>query len=339
MKITVLAYSRQGCRIARKVLNCFPDDECRGYTMQRFGEDGFLPIWRPAKPFYGELFRWSDAMVFVGSCGIAVREIAPHLRDKRTDPAVICMDELGRFVIPILSGHIGGANEIAEMLAVRLNATPVITTATDIHNKFAVDAWAAKQGFIIDNIHRAKVVSAAILERNVPLSCDFPIITDYPNGVVPGETGDVGICITFRKKAPFLQTLRLIPPILHLGIGCRKGTSADVIHNAIQTVLEQHQIDPRAVKCVASIDLKAAETGLLEYCGRNQWPVVFYSAEELQRVKGDFSASEFVERVTGVDNVCERAALVGAETLVVRKTAVCGVTVAIAAERLEVRFG
>ena len=103
-------------------------------------------------------------------------------------------------------------------------------------------------------------------------------------------------------------------------------------------VLDQHKIDIRAIKCVASIDLKAEEAGLLKYCQDNGWPLIFYSAKELQAVQGEFTPSEFVQGITGLDNICERAALMGAETLVVKKTALNGVTVAVAAESLEVRF-
>lgn len=339
MKIAIFAYSRQGCCTARKVISCFPEAELKVYTMERFAEEGFCPICRPAKLFYGELFGWADVLIFVGSCGIAVREIAPHVRDKRTDPAVICIDELGRFVISLLSGHIGGANDMALYIADQLGAAPVITTATDINNRFSVDAWAAKQGFVIDSIHRAKTVSAAILEREIPLSCDFPIMTDYPNGVISGESGDLGICISWQKKTPFEQTLRLIPKVLHLGIGCRKGTTDVAIHDAVQLVLAQNNIDVRAIKCVASIDLKADEAGLLKYCKDHGLSSIFYTAAELQKVPGEFTPSEFVQSITGVDNVCERAALIGAEKLIVKKTALNGVTVAIAAETLEVRFG
>lgn len=339
MKIAIFAYSRQGCRTARQVISCFPGAELKAYTMERFAEEGFSPFGNPAKPFYGELFSWADAFIFIGSCGIAVRKIAPHVQDKRTDPAVVCIDELGRFVIPLLSGHIGGANEMALKIAAELNATPVITTATDINNRFSVDAWAAKHGFIIDNMQRAKAVSAAILERDIPLCCDFPVATGYPNGVLPGESGDLGICISWQKKSPFGQTLRLIPKVLHLGIGCRKGTSAEAIRGAVESVLAQNEIDARAVKCAASIDLKADEAGLLQYCGESGLGLSFYSAAELSEVPGEFTPSEFVQSVAGVDNICERAALLGAEKLIVKKTAANGVTIALAAEAMEVRFG
>lgn len=338
MKIAVFAYSRQGCRTARKVISLFPQDDIRPYTMERFAEEGFYSICRPARPFYGEVFNWADTLIFIGSCGIAVREIAPHVRDKRTDPAVVCIDELGKFVVSLLSGHIGGANEMAAKIAAKIHAVPVITTATDINNKFSVDAWAAKNGFLIDNMHRAKMVSAAILEQTVPLVSDFAITTNLPNGVVPDNSGDLGICISYLKKEPFEQTLRLIPKILHIGIGCRRGTPAAVINEAIKTVLAQYKVDIRAVKSVASIDLKADEEGLLEFCEKNKLSPVFYSAVELLQVSGEFTTSAFVQSVTGVDNVCERAALLGADELIVKKTAINGVTVAVAAEKLEVRF-
>ena len=338
MKIAVFAYSRKGCGIARRVAAYFAEHEVQPYTMERFEESGFLPIGRPSKAFYGPIFNDVDAMVFVGSVGIAVREIAPHVRDKATDPAVVSIDELGQFCVPLLSGHIGGANDLALELAAALGATPVITTATDINKKFSVDAWAARNGYVIGNLNRAKAVSAAILEKNVPLQCDYPILTKLPNGVILGDTGEVGIRISVYRDEPFAKTLRLIPKILHLGIGCRKGTNADTIREVVDAVLKDNNIDYRAIKCAASIDLKAEEAGLLQFCEERKLPIAFYSAEELSAVPGDFTPSEFVQSITGVDNVCERAALIGAKELIVKKTAMNGVTVAIAAEHWEVRF-
>lgn len=175
MNIALFAYSRQGCKTARRVMEHLRADTLQAYTMARFEEPDFLPIQKPFKPFYGEIFDRVDAMIFVGSVGIAVREIAPHVKDKRTDPAVVSIDELGHFAVPLLSGHIGGANDLALDLAQSIGAVPVITTATDINKRFSVDAWATRQGFLIANISRAKAVSAAILEQEVPLCCDFPL--------------------------------------------------------------------------------------------------------------------------------------------------------------------
>ena len=339
MNIALFAYSRRGCRTARAVMQLFMQHDIKAYTMERFAENGFDNIPRPSRTFYGELFSRADAMLFIGSCGIAVREIAPHVRDKQTDPAVICIDELGRFVIPLLSGHIGGANEMALKIATGLNAVPVITTETDINNRFSVDAWAAANGFVIDDIRGVKAVSSAILERDIPLCCDFAITTILPNGIVPGDSGDVGICISYNKKQPFKQTLRLIPKILHIGIGCRRGISDSAIRDAVNAALARNGLDIKAVKCIASIDLKSDEEGLLKYCKDIGIEPVFYSSKELTDVSGEFTPSAFVQSVTGVDNVCERAALIGADKLIVKKTALNGVTVAVAAEKTEVCFG
>ena len=339
MNIAVFAYSRQGCRTARRVVAHFAGHTVKAYTMERFGETGFLPICRPAKAFYGPIFGDVDAMVFVGSTGIAVREIAPHVRDKATDPAVVSVDELGRVCVPLLSGHIGGANDLALELANVLGAISVITTATDINRRFSVDAWAARKGYVISNLSRAKAVSAAILEGDIPLKSDYPIVGELPGGVTLEGSGDVGIFIGVSKAEPFAKTLRLIPPVLHLGLGCRKGTSKEAIWEAVDAVLKEHNLDRRAMKCAASIDLKQDEQGLLDFCGEWKLPVRFYTSEELKALPGDFTPSAFVQNVTGVDNVCERAALIGAEKLIVKKTAGNGVTVALAEEHWEVQFG
>lgn len=145
--------------------------------------------------------------------------------------------------------------------------------------------------------------------------------------------------IGYRTKEPFAETLRLTPKVLHVGIGCRRGTAQETIEAAVAAVLSAHQLDPSAVKGVYSIDLKRQEAGLLAACAKHNWPTVFYTAEELRSVPGEFTDSPFVQEMTGVGNVCERAAMRGAEKLLVKKTAVDGVTVAVAAEHWEVTFG
>ena len=340
MKLAIFAYSRRGRETALRIRDCLrgPGDECRCLAPERYADGTFEALGSPCAQATGPLFAWGDALIFVGAAGIAVRSIAPWVRDKRTDPAVLCVDELGRFVIPLLSGHIGGANALALRLARGLGAEPVVTTATDVNGKFSVDAWAARQGLFLDDMKAAKAVSAAILEGPVPLCCRFPIQGALPPGTVRGEEGDVGICVSWRKEAPFRETLLLVPAVLHLGLGCRRGTTEEAIRAAVERALEEHNIHPRAVKCAASIDLKRDEPGLLRFCAAQGWPLSFYSARELGALEGDFTPSERVLRVTGVDNVCERAAMMGAQRLVLRKTAYRGVTVAAAEEGWTARF-
>ena len=338
MKAALFAYSRRGMETGRKVCRALTD-EISCYAPERLAGEGYAPIPKPSRDFYGEKFRESELLVFVGSCGIAVREIAPFVASKTSDPAVVCLDEGGNFVISLLSGHIGGANALTRRLAEALGATPVITTATDVNRKFSVDTWATENGYALSDLKAAKAVSAAILEGPVPLKSDFPIRGKLPPGVIAGETGKVGIYLTWGTEEPFDVTLRLIPKALHLGIGCRKGISAQAVENAVSAVLEDHKIDRRAIARAASIDLKAQEAGLLQVCEENHWPVTFYTADQLLAVEGTTASSAFVRSVTGVDNVCERAALAAAERLLIEKTALGGVTVALAAEHWEVDFG
>jgi len=334
---SVFAYSRAGNALAKTVAGKLPGS-WRLYTVARLAEAPFQAMGEPVREFYGERFLESDALVFIGACGIAVRAIAPFVRDKRTDPAVLCVDELGRFVIPLLSGHIGGANDLARFLAEQIGAAWVVTTATDVHRRFSVDAWAARQGLTIDDMQAAKAVSAAILEGAVPLKSDFPIATGLPAGVIAGQEGAVGIYLTAGLRRPFETTLRLIPKVLHLGIGCRRGVSAEAVAQAVEKALAHGGLDIQAVKCAASIDIKREEPGLLAYCREAGIPIRFYSAGTLMAVEGDFTASEFVKKTTGADNVCERAAMVEAGRLLVKKTALNGVTVAVAAENWEAHF-
>lgn len=336
MRAALFTFSRGGCATARRILAALPEEAWMCYTMPRFEEPGFLPL---DKAVYGASFSSMDALIFVGACGIAVREIAPYVKSKKTDPAVVCIDEAGRFVIPLLSGHIGGANALAVRLAERLDATAVVTTATDVHGRFAVDAWAARQGCALSDMGLAKAVAAEILERDVPLCSQFPIVGALPEGTCAGESGALGIFIGWRVRSPFARTLRLIPRVLRVGVGCRRGISAEAVARAVQTVFAENGLDTAAICGVYSIDLKRDEEGLLAACEKNNWPVHFYTAQQLRDVAGDFTPSDFVRSVTGVDNVCERAALLDAEKLIVQKTARDGVTIAVAAEHWEVRFG
>ncbi len=337
MRAALFAYSRGGCATARRVAAALKAQEVRCYAVERLAEPGFLPLDGGA--VYGESFSSLEALIFVGACGIAVREIAPYVKSKKTDPAVLCIDEAGRFVIPLLSGHIGGANALARALAEKLHATAVVTTATDVRGRFSVDDWAARQGCAISDMGLAKAVSAAILEGDVPLCSHLPLPETLPAGTLAACEGDLGIFIGWRREAPFARTLRLTPRVLRVGIGCRRGTSAPSVEAAVAAVFAENGLDPAAIRGVYSIDLKRDEPGLLAACEKNRWPVHFYTAPELAAAEGDFTASGFVQSVTGVDNVCERAALLGARELIVRKTARDGVTVAVAAEAWEVRFG
>lgn len=336
MNGVVFAFTERGKVTARRVSEALGGCDLRAPA--RLAGGGFEAYGGALPDFTGTVFD-RDALVFVGAAGIAVRAVAPHAASKRTDPAVLCVDEAGRYVIPLLSGHIGGANRLARTLAAALDAVPVITTATDVNGRFSVDAWAAEHGHFIASMALARRVSAEILVRDVPFCTDGPRPDALPDGLVWSNEGPLGICVSPRSLEPFEATLLLVPKAIRLGIGCRKGVAAEAVAEAVEKALHDNGLRPEAVAGAATIDIKAGEHGLLEYCRSRGWPVTFYSADQLRAVPGSFSESAFVRRTVGVDSVCERAAAASGGHIIVKKTVLNGVTVAVAELEWGVEFG
>lgn len=338
-RAVLFAFSNRGMETSLRIMALLKAKyDCSLYVPQKYIRENAEALPMSIGRFTGEVFDDVQVLIYVGACGIAVRSIAPYLKSKTTDPAVICVDEKGEFCISLLSGHIGGGNRLTRELAEKLCAVPVITTATDLHHRFSVDDWAKRKGFCIADMKMAKEISAAILERDLPICADCKILGELPGGLFEGECGDLGISVSIYQKHPFSKTLSIIPRVLTLGIGCRKGTSKEKIEDAVQRVLEEHKLDFRAVSMAASIDLKAKEEGLLAFCQEHGLAVRFYSAEELSQVKGKFSSSDFVRSITGVDNVCERSALASGGNLLIRKTVCDGVTIAVVQRDWSVDF-
>ena len=338
MTVSLFCYSDSGAKLAIKLCEMLNIEKNRVHSIEKFASVYGFTSHVKISEAVGKLFYENDALIFIGACGIAVRETAPYLRSKTTDPAVLVTDDRGKYVIPILSGHIGGANEYARQIAALLGAEAVITTSTDGAGKFSCDAWAAKNGYVISSMKAAKDVSAEILKRDVCVCSDYELPDVLPNGLVRGDKGATGIYIGTGDKSPFDNTLRLIPRTLTLGIGCRRGTVKEAIAEAVSTVFHNHCLDLRAIGKIASIDVKRDETGLLAFAEEIKAETLFYTAEELNSVQGEFEESEFVKKTVGTGNVCERAAAAGGGTVIVKKTALNGVTVAVAEEKRRIEF-
>jgi cobalt-precorrin 5A hydrolase len=259
------------------------------------------------------------------------------------DPAVVVIDELATFAISLLSGHVGGANDLTVKIARFLNAAPIITTATDVSGTFAIDAWAIKQGLKIANPERIKQIAALLLaNETVKLQSEFPVVSETPKGVELCD-GDGDAIIAYTADGSISSrpdALRLVPPVVALGVGCKKGISREAVENAFELALKKANCHPLAVGRVCSVDLKAREPGILEFCRARSLPYKTFSAGELMAVPGTFSSSEFVTRITGADNVCERSAALGAGEggRALCKVAADGVTMALALSPFTVRF-
>ena len=292
----------------------------------------------------GEQFASCDGLIFIGAAGIAVRAIAPFVKSKAEDPAVLCMDDQANYVISLLSGHLGGANELTREVASLCHAAPVITTATDVGKRFSVDDFARRENLYLDNLALAKRISAEILEnRSVGLYSAFECCSRIPAELSPNKRDGIGISIALNDTCDiFPETLHLVPRIAVLGIGCKKGTAKEDIWSLVGKLCEESKISLYSIARVATIDLKKEEPGLLAFCRDLGLPLLTYRSEELAEVYSEegFSESEFVKSVTGVGNVCERCALkaAGGRKLFRRKQSGNGVTAALALMDYQVRF-
>mgnify|MGYP004473207463 FL=1 len=314
-----IAFTARGLALAQRLAAACPGSVARG------GADGV-----PLADWTARQFAQSDALIFVGAAGIAVRAIAPHCRSKAADPAVVVLDEGGQFAIPLLSGHLGGANDLARRLADICGAVPVITTATDANGVFAVDEWAKRQRCTVLEPERIKRVSGALLAgETVRYSADWPIAGTPPQGVAPAaDAAQADFALTLHPQD---GALHIVPYIAVLGVGCKRGTTQTTLEAVFANFCEECSLAPQAVAAAASIDLKQDEAGLTAFCAAHGWQMDFYTADALRRVPGSFTASRFVQGITGVDNVCERAAvLASGGVLYTPKWARGGVTFAVA---------
>lgn len=316
--LRLIAFTEKGYALAQQMAQALHG------SAARCGVDCSLGDWT------AEAFATADGLIFVGAAGIAVRAIAPFVRSKTADPAVVVVDERARFAIPILSGHLGGANDLARRIGTLTGAMPVLTTATDVNGVFAVDEWARRQGCRIVHPQRIKDVSAKLLAgERVFLQTDWPIAGTPPRGVAIAEAGEADAALTVRSGGQ--DGLYIVPPIAVVGIGCRKDTPLEAIEEAYTWMLREKGIWEQAVCKVCSIDLKRGEPGLLAFCAARKLPFETFSARQLCAVKGMFTPSAFVRSVTGVDNVCERSAVLGSGgALLISKMIRNGVTMAMA---------
>jgi len=347
--IAIWVITPNGIQLARKIMAAIPGVDLHiSEKLKAPGESGI-----GFQSLSGELahkFHDYAGHIFVMSTGIVVRLIAAHIRSKIADPAVVVIDDRGKHAISLLSGHLGGANELTHNVAKAIAARPVITTATDVNQKPAIDMLAKERHLLIDNPQAIKTVNMALLTGQKVwvhdpfglLAKDLPNSVPWPcenrnNGPTPIDGSRAAACIPgvfiddIQADLP-PEILILRPATLVAGIGCNRNTAMDEMKQLLEETLKKFRLCGRCLKSLASIDLKADETGLLSLAELLNLSIHFFTRDELNQVSKIQNPSAIVEKHIGVKSVCEAAAIIAAQdgNLIVPKQSTHNVTVAIA---------
>ena len=349
MRIAVITITRGGARIGQVLCESSPGLQL--HVSSRYADQAgdrytcFEP--NELKTLIASLWKKHDGLVLIMATGIVVRMIAPLLESKETDPAVVVMDDAGRFAIALLSGHLGGANELAERCAFAVRAQAVITTATDANNLPSFDLLAKEQGWLIDDISRVKVLNSLLLDSEEIAVVDRTgqtrvwlrgrgRITFYDTFAEATHSTARGfLFVTNQQLPPEASPERLLilrPRNLVLGIGCNRGTAADEIEAVVADHFSALRLSLKSVCSVASVAAKRDEAGLIAFAERLGVPLHCFESGELGQVAFPSPPSEHALTAVGVAGVAEPAALLasGGGVLLLKKIKSGNVTLAVA---------
>ncbi|MGD8292443.1 MAG: cobalt-precorrin 5A hydrolase [Desulfobacterales bacterium] len=342
-KTAVWVITPNGVKLARLISDKLTD--CDVFISQTIEEKPTDWLWfESLSKALSDAFGRYRGHIFIMSTGIVVRMIAPLINSKLVDPAVVVVDDQANHAISLLSGHLGGANALTRSIAKLIGADPVITTATDVNGLPAIDMLAQEKHLRIANPRAIKAVNMALLKgRQIFVHDPYRFLETCLPGVSPctysGEPNQIGsgqyvpgIYVDDRVIDLHPEVLILRPASLVAGIGCNRDTPMDEIKALLEEVLANHQLALASLASLASIDVKADESGLLNLAENLKLPLEFYDCKQLKQIKEIKNPSAVVEKHVGVKSVCEAAAILTARggALIVPKQSTKNVTVAIA---------
>ncbi len=318
-RIVVFSITKKGLALARTISRLYP-----GATCEHFSADAVKTHWTKG-----------TNLVFVMATGIVVRTIAPLLTNKRIDPAVVVLDELGEHAISLVGGHLGGANTLASEIARLIGARPVITTASDVNGLPSVDLWAQDLGLAIEDWKALPKVGSKLVDQGtLRVFSDIPIDLPKPYQAEQ-EPAEADMAVTNKTGIPGLQpdAVVLRPRNLVAGIGCNSNTAVQEIEDAVRKVVADNGLAFLSLRAVGTIDQKGSEPGLVAFAQRHGLPLLTFTADQLNGVP-DVAPSEAAKKATGAKAVAEPSALLASldGRLVVTKRRMGNVTVAIAEE-------
>ncbi|MCL2457402.1 MAG: cobalamin biosynthesis protein [Desulfobulbus sp.] len=317
-RLVVVAVSRGGSVLGRRLAESLDGDfvAAKGRLARVMAE-----VWAN----YREI-------VCIMATGIVVRAVAPLLRDKALDPAIVVCDEAGNFAISLLSGHLGGANHLARRVAAAIGGQAVLTTASDVLGLTPLDLWCRDLGLVPgDKAAFTRAMGHLVDEGALSVWSRYPL-PELPPDLHPHPDRATADLVIDSRTAPAERAAVLHPKVLVVGIGCNRGAAAGAIAAAVESTCAAHGLAAAAIARLASIDLKQDEAGLLAYASTQGLTIDYYDKDALNRIK-EIAASAVVQRATGARAVAEPAALLSAglgATLLAAKMKWTDVTTAVA---------
>jgi cobalt-precorrin 5A hydrolase len=327
-KTAVIAITKHGIEIARRIKQKMPEVEI--YVPAKHSHGGTDINWfsEQSTQLVGNLFKTYDALICIFSLGAVIRMVAPHLIDKKSDPAIIVIDDRANHVISTLSGHLGGANALARLVASFLNAQPVITTAADVNETIPVDLVGREFGWTIENFENVTKTSAFMVNEekiaiyqdagerkwwHAPLPKNVTLVDSIEK--IKSQEFKTGLVISDKEIAdPEIRSKSVIyrPKSLVVGIGLHWNTAKDVIESGIKTVFIEKGLAFKSIRNISSINREARAKGLEEFSKQYGIPVEIYGKDELASVNVP-NPSATVQKFEGTPSVSEASSLLSSK--------------------------
>jgi len=319
MKLACIAFTSSGLKIADRIKRnaCFEVDI---FDKHCYSEN------------LDSIFSQYRYILFISSAGIAVRLSAPFLVHKAVDPAIVVVDDLGRYSISLVSGHLGGANELASKLSEILECQPIITTASDGRNIEAIDMFAKANGLFIESLEDAKKITAMMVEnKRIKLESEVELQLGYDN--ISDIDYDAVVIVSSRLRVSSEMPYCILRPRnINIGIGCRRGKAKEDILKALGGIFDRYDISIRSIKAAGTVDIKSDEIGIIEACKELGCNMAVFDRASIGKVEHLFASSDFVKSKVGVSSVCEPCAHLLGGRLIVPKTSINGITIAVSKE-------
>ncbi len=341
MKIGCVSFSEAGRDIGDRLSRIKDSNYTISHYYNKDIEGGIKTILK-------SLWDNNEGLVFISSTGIAIRLIHDHIKNKNSDPGLVVVDDMGKFAISLLSGHLGGANALASFIGEEIGALPVITTASDNRGIGALDLFAKENFYYIeDKKYLTKIMGLMVDGKKIGFYTEDNKIIDYDNLEMISIENDI-LKDSFKEKnlealvmvtsSKFdlsqieIPSILLRPKNINIGLGCKRGVKGEKIISAIYEALDKENLSPKSIKAIGTVEVKKDEEGLIQASNHFSSPLIIFSLEEIKSVEEKFPKSNFVKNTIGVFSVADPSSyLLGGEVIRERQ-AYDGITISIRKE-------